>query len=412
VLSKKPDYLNAGNKVFIQLIKNLGPGLLRIGGNSSDEITWTGGPRTISTPADALATSDIDRLADFTRITGWPVLFGLNLGNNNVAAAADEAAYVQNSLKENLYALQAGNEPDVYSHYSNKRGPAYSYIDYASEWDAYLNAVRSKAPQTMFAGPDVSYNSDWITAFADSESPRIKLIDGHHYNTGPASNPSITYKNILAYNFLLPHFLSALQTKSAKYYLPFRITECNSVYGGGKFGVSDTFASALWALDFMWTVAASGGQGVNFHTLTWGAYSPVVFDNGAMLAKPEYYGMLAFKYGSTRGTIIPADINHAEYNCSAFACINPDNSQSLTLINKDDSNNFSFTVQPGKHVSTIQISRLSAPSITSTGGVTLGGNMVNADGTFKLGTPEEFTINKSSFVVNVPAGSAALVMIK
>ena len=46
VLSKNPSYLNADNKVFIQLIKNLGPGLMRIGGNSSDEITWTGAPVT------------------------------------------------------------------------------------------------------------------------------------------------------------------------------------------------------------------------------------------------------------------------------------------------------------------------------------------------------------------------------
>jgi hypothetical protein len=46
----------------------------------------------------------------------------------------------------------------------------------------------------------------------------------------------------------------------------FRIDEMNSVACGGKAGVSDTFASALWALDTVFAVARSGADGVNIHT--------------------------------------------------------------------------------------------------------------------------------------------------
>src|SRR5476649_2474810 len=49
ILADNPDYLNENNKTLIQLIKNLGDGILRIGGNTSDEILWTGKPRTSQT---------------------------------------------------------------------------------------------------------------------------------------------------------------------------------------------------------------------------------------------------------------------------------------------------------------------------------------------------------------------------
>src|ERR1700744_3825894 len=46
ILAESPEILNENNKVLVQLIKNLGPGILRIGGDTSDETFWTGGART------------------------------------------------------------------------------------------------------------------------------------------------------------------------------------------------------------------------------------------------------------------------------------------------------------------------------------------------------------------------------
>ena len=43
--------------------------------------------------------------------------------------------------------------------------------------------------------------------------------------------------------------------------LPFRMTEGNSCYNAGKPGVSDTFASALWAGDFCMQMATLGCVG-------------------------------------------------------------------------------------------------------------------------------------------------------
>src|ERR1700712_4470736 len=75
VLCKNPEFLNENNTVLIQLLKNLGPGMLRIGGDTSDEIDWTGSPRGPHTSTDSLTTTDIDHLSAFSKMIGWPALF-------------------------------------------------------------------------------------------------------------------------------------------------------------------------------------------------------------------------------------------------------------------------------------------------------------------------------------------------
>ncbi len=412
LLVDSPEFLNEHNQVLIQLIKNLGTGVLRIGGNSSDIIKWTDKPRSAETPENSLTTTEIRRLTAFDRSIGWPVIFGLNLAQYDPSLAASEAVYVSKSLRNNLYTLQAGNEPDVFN--LGPRPHSYNYFSYHHDWRAYFSTVRSELPDAPFAGPDVTpFNSTWINKFTTDESKNIKLVDGHYYDTGPASMPSIRYTDILSQNTKLADYLLTLQLASSKHHLPFRVSECNNVFGGGKNGVSNVFASALWALDFMWEVAEYKGQGVNFHG---GGrrffYSPVEADNGAFIAKPEYYAMLAFKYGAVGQTIVPVSISNAQYNLRAHASVSADSTWSVTLINKELKSSFAFTIKLNKTASTAQVARLQAPDITSTTGTTFAGSLVNTDGSFYPNITEQYSISGKSFVVNVPAGSAAVVTIR
>ena len=81
--------------------------------------------------------------------------------------------------------------------------------------------------------------------------------------------------------------------------LPFRVAEMNSASCQGAGGVSDTFASALWALDTMFNMAAVGVDGVNFHMLPGLALRAVHVSHDAAgnwqaFVHPEYYGLLMF----------------------------------------------------------------------------------------------------------------------
>jgi hypothetical protein len=407
ILAESPEILNADNKVLVQLIKNLGPGILRIGGDSSDETFWTGHARKANTGKDSITTTDIDRLAGFSKAIGWPVMFGLNMGKNDAAVAANEVQYVDSKLGNSLYALQAGNEPDVY-HLFGLRSPSYGPEDYKLEFESYLTAIRAVVPQVAFAGPGPAYNTDWIESLADSHHHKLKLLDAHYYVTGPASNPAITYQSILTPGFKLPNILSHIKNKALQHNLPYRITECNSIYGGGKAGVSDIFASSLWALDLMWSIAAENGEGINFHGGNHLIYSPVTIENGVITARPVYYAMLAFKNAARAGKMLTPTVSSVS-NCSVYICAHSDNSRTVTLINKDETNGYYVTVRAGKSISSIQVARLTGPSITSTTGTTFSKSIVNADGTFVPGSPERYSVNNKSFSINIPAGSAAVI---
>src|SRR5208337_1323284 len=51
---------DSGNKVLIQLFQNLGPGILRIGGNSVNKTTWD--PNGTGLTAGSTSPADVDRL--------------------------------------------------------------------------------------------------------------------------------------------------------------------------------------------------------------------------------------------------------------------------------------------------------------------------------------------------------------
>jgi len=114
--------------------------------------------------------------------------------------------------------------------------------------------------------------------------------------------------------------------------------------------------------------ADNGCQGINFHTGIGLYYSPVMNENGVLKAKPEYYAMLAFKYGSINGRSISTKIDEAEY-CSAHTSLT-NGTYSLTIINKNLDKSFDFNIVRSKNISSIAVSRLTAPSITSAVDVT------------------------------------------
>ena len=61
---------------------------------------------------------------------------------------------------------------------------------------------------------------------------------------------------------------------------------------GGVTNVSNAHGSALWTLDYMFTCALNGCEGVNFHGGGQGpGYTPIA-DNGTTVveARPEFYG--------------------------------------------------------------------------------------------------------------------------
>jgi hypothetical protein len=315
------NYFNPGNTAFIQLIKNLGNGILRIGANGVDKTFWCGHARNASTGNDSIATTDIDRFSNFINAIGWNVIFGLNLGGNfDPATANSEAGYLYQTMANKIQSLEVGNEADLYAR-NGYRTSSYSSGDFENEWNQYYQSVHASYPAIAFSGPAVAYNKNWLSSFAGADGSNVNLLTIHYYQGGPGTDPSINLNTLLSQHAdsLITNFSNSIAAIAAAANLPWRVAECNSIYGGGKSGVSNSFGAGLWAIDYMWKLAYSGCQGFNFHGGGNGPYSPIGETNGNFFAKPEYYSMLFFKDGSN-GNILPISLNTSGLNVSAYAC--------------------------------------------------------------------------------------------
>jgi hypothetical protein len=309
-----PAFFSASNATLVRAFRELCPhGVLRLGGNLSDVTRWAGKAANTIAPdeaakvqsfhewrlVDAKAASKrpatigpegIAALGSFLKATEWKVLYGLNLGTGTPERAAEEAALVTKHGGEHLLAFQVGNEADLY-------GPAFregswNFERYWSEYQSFVKAVRARVPGARFAGPDVASKVDWVTQFAERAKADVVLISSHYYAMGPAGAPGIDAQKLLSDDPRLAREMPVLIAAGKTAGVPYRMTEGNSCYHGGQPGVSDAFASALWAADYLLRVAQAGYAGVNLHSGGEGYYSPLTGDPNATKLRPEYHGML------------------------------------------------------------------------------------------------------------------------
>ena len=156
---------------------------------------------------------------------------------------------------------------------------------------------------------------------------------------GPASSPEATLENLLSPDPKLAtlkrrdlHVIAEAQ-QSAQ--LPYRMSEGNSCWNGGKPGVSDTFASALWCAGYMLQCAALGWTGVNLHGGGNGYYTPIAgAPSTGFRRRPEYFGM-QFAQHFVGTQLVAATLDHAGPLLDAFV-FERSGDLELALINKAD----------------------------------------------------------------------------
>jgi hypothetical protein len=380
-----PNFFSAQNHQLIDLFRGLSPsGNLRLGGGSSEFTTYSDadptdpepfevfGPDTSKTVKQGTTTTALSlrNLRAFLDATNWSCLYGLNLGQGTKENAAAEAAAVHRILGPRLLALQIGNEPDSFR---NRYRPAsYSPADYLKEWNTFHDAIVAITPTAKFAGPDISNKLPYLTAFA-AEAPQhsdIILLTGHYYAMGPAGSPDATLDQLLDLDPKLAtihrHDLPTIEEVIKTARLPFRITEGNSCWDGGKPGVSDTLASALWSADTMLRFAQMGWCGFNLHSGGNGYYTPIAGSPSAGLTKrPEYFG-IQFAQLFIGATFLPTTLIGASPRITAYA-FQRNHHRQLVLFNKD-ANPITITL-PVRPQPRAQL--LTGPSLESKEGISL-----------------------------------------
>jgi hypothetical protein len=261
-----------------------------------------------------------------------------------------------------------------------------------------------------FGGPDTAANNAWITQFAKKFSEDISFLSQHYYAEGPPTNPLMNIDRLMRPDPKLQTQLACMKQAADEWKMPFRLAETNSCYGAGKPGVSDTFASALWAADLMYQLAAAGSVGINFHTGGNAPYTPIAgsLDKG-FSARPIYHGMLLFAQAGA-GSLVESSLDTPADAplLTAYAVRGEKGALKTVVLNKNDKQPVELTIDPGEHRSHAGVLRLAAPSIASTTGTTLGGSEVEANGNWE-GNQETVRSVHGRYVITLPAASGALI---
>jgi len=422
------DCFGPKNPTLLALCRTLGPGVLRIGGNEVETTFWsdTNAPplesmhkNRYSLDPVTIGPVSVDNLFEFARDSGWRVIYGLNLGTYNPTMAADEADYVLKVGGPQLLALEIGNEPNLYPKGPNRPGirpETYGYPQYKQEFIGTVKAIRAKNPRAPIAGPATTKFTDWMQRFMADFKKRIIVSTSHTYplsaaEADPKAPRFASIENLLGSKFP-EDWLPKLEASKAVG-VPYRLGEFNTASGGGKAGVSDTFASALWCVDFMFDTAQHGAAGINVHgSFRPGRYSPIVFNDKQEIYEPAviYYGMLFFHHAA-QGRIVPTECTTTA-NFVSYATLGSDGTLRVVLVNKDLARPVVATVAFGSEATRAEAIRLTAPEVTSTTGVTLAGAAVAADGTWTPQPGEVVPCADGACEVSVPITSAVLLTIK
>jgi hypothetical protein len=453
-----PTFFSAANRDLVAYFRLLSEcGVLRLGGNTS-EFCWFKANASTPPPKLHVPTGNldanwmphrlfeirpeaIDALIEFVRASGWRLIYGLNFGNSTPQRAADEAAYVAGKIGERLEFFQIGNEPDLYRKPSNgTRPPHWDFPDYIQEWSAFARAIAAAVPAACFGAPDVAASSDWITRFS-TEVPaelasRVVALTGHYYAEGPPDDPRVTIQRLLAGNPRISSETNQIMASARSTGRIYRMTEGNSCYRGGKPGMSDAFAAALWAGDYMLELASLGCAGVNLHggrsafltaglgghtpgmnvattpqAVHSGFYSPIQSEsNREIKAMPIFYGMmLANQFAGSK--MLRSDCDLPGAIATVYAA-RDEHSTRIALFNKDEHMSIDLAIRGLANVTSATAWRMQAPALDATQDLTLAGAQILPHAQWSPRVEEPVAVSNGVAHLHVPSSSAALLILK
>jgi hypothetical protein len=410
---------------LVGLLRSLGPGVLRFGGVTADEqVAWNNGltPRP-EWASSVIEPSDLQRLAALAARSGWRVLLTIGLVHFEPAAAASEAAAAQAILGPSLEAIELGNEPNAYAKHGFRSEP-WTFVQYEEQVAAYRSAIEAAAPGIPLAGPDVS-GASAFESWGLGEAVDLKplLLTGHHYPLGCSGRVPATIANLLS-----PHTrrlgalsLEAYASIARQAEIPFRLDEANTVSCGGTAGVSDTFASALWASGYIAEAMDAGVAGINLqgNPTNCSGYTPLCSPSaealaaGALAAQPEWYALLLARQliGDRPVPAVFHAVGHP--NIAVAAMLGPEGALKLLVLDYEAPGvlPLRLSVRVGARFGGARVLTLSGPSPSALTGVILGGAPVSAAGTWQPAELPRSANRHGVITTTVQPASAALLTI-
>ncbi|PSK34591.1 hypothetical protein B9Z65_8917 [Elsinoe australis] len=377
-----------------------------------------------------LLQDNLDKTQDF--------IFGLNFGTKNKTesqvALAGSVKYMDQAR---IYAYELGNEINYYS--LGYRSRNWTYVNYAQEQLEWLTNLSETDPSASYqfgniVGPPKDNPDFTFQRLASIDVPMnipgVKILATHAYPKNictPQDAAQATMEYFLDHTSTKEYVSSwqgEIATSKANGYL-FHVGEMSGVACHGKKGLSDTHGALLWSIDFALAGASLGMDRVFFHNgkgeFYYNMWEPTdsIAPNGTVKiqrqVRPLYYSTLFLTdlvHGISKPKISSVSSLDA-IDLANYAVFNHKGDlKKMVVINTQVYEDTNLPRQAkaldlkGAFGRRLRITRLTAPSVTSTSETTWAGQSTDADGRLR---GEEITECSEDGLVRVYAGDAVIV---
>jgi hypothetical protein len=415
-------HINLLSKVF-SLITQEGPVVLRIGGDSADQALWSP-TRELPEWVYELTPSWLAQVSEIYTRLHVRFILDLNLYSATPREAAKWASTAERKLPHgSVIGFEIGNEPDTYNPRSFMTTTGNGHVPrrmtaatYAAAYGAYDRALDRAVPQIPLLAPALAEpqkNADWITTLLAHAHHGLTGITVHRYplSTCARSGPHVpTVARLLGENATagMAATLKPALRLASRAHLPIRVTEFNSVTCGGTRGVSDTFATALWAPDALLELIHAGVRSAALHVRANAINMAFSLSRTGLRAFPLLYGLIT--YASTLGSdpmLLPADVTGSRQAHLKVWTVLDHGRLRVLLIDKSRGAARVTLRLPVVGAATVQ--RLLAPSATATSKITLNGQTLDPQGGW-VGSawPEVVSPVRGTYTITVSGTSAAI----
>ena len=226
-----------------------------------------------------------------------PLTVGINAKTGELSWAAEMVAGAQSAATNGL-SFSLGNEPDHYylPNYSSLEQPQEG--EEAIAVNLYLRVASYLRPALAGAalvGPELAGAASWRR-----ELPRViaqlqeRSVGVHLYPLTACLSPrAVTVQGLLSAQAADgPRALAWVVADANRAGVPAIISEANSASCGGRIGVSDSPAAAVWAVRFVLSALKTGFREVGFHFSN-DSYDPFVVRGNAVVVRPLESALVA-----------------------------------------------------------------------------------------------------------------------
>ncbi|KIM40526.1 glycoside hydrolase family 79 protein [Hebeloma cylindrosporum] len=375
------------------------------------------------------------------------VIWGLNLGQNNLTAAFLEAkslveAFASPAVKNvgiTLDAIEIGNEADLYMN-NGARPKTYTSTQYVKEWIAFATNVSAvgkltSSSSTKFWGASFAGSSHSNAGFSPlaifnegiiSSSPGrlISTISQHHYSGTFCSGNGGLLQDLMTKSTIrsnLTQFNADIAASNARG-LDYVLGETNSYSCHGSPGVSNTAGAALWALDYLLFATQLGISRVFFHQgigFKYNLIQPITLTrsilDGTPLpsplpphVQPQYYAaIVAAEAIGNSGDTWAVELSIANDRLAGYAFYENDQLVRAVIINSQAYFSTEFVPRSSVHINlnflgdgplAMTVKRLNILHADDTSGLTWGGQSYETSDARPSGVPQVEPVDVSSGV--------------